>query len=87
MANTYWHIHPRNFANECKFIVASDDKGAQILTDQEWEKLKENEFVNHLQWLRVENSLMDRPKGTTPVDAKKWAMSGDELEDAFLVGF
>lgn len=52
---TYWHRHPRNFANECDIRRAETKDQAAELADLGYERLTRAELRRHVRWLNAEN--------------------------------
>lgn len=55
MAATYWHRHPRGFANECSLFRAESDTEAQDLESEGYTRLTRREMSAHVRWLNDEN--------------------------------
>jgi hypothetical protein len=55
MAATYWHQHPRGFANECNLVRAETDDQADDLADRGYEQLTRGALRQHVRWLNDEN--------------------------------
>jgi hypothetical protein len=48
MAATYWHQHPRGFANECNLVRAETDDQADDLADRGYEQLTRSALRQHV---------------------------------------
>ena len=55
MRYTYWHRHPRNFANECSMLKATTIEQMRDLATQGYERLSVAEARRHLAWVNAEN--------------------------------
>ena len=54
---TYYHHHPRNFANECNLVrVRAGDKDSADEAEAEgYERLTRDEALKHIKWINGEN--------------------------------
>ena len=55
MRYTYYHRHPRQFANECSMLKASTAAQGADLRDQGYERLTVAQARRHLAWINAEN--------------------------------
>lgn len=53
---TYWHKHPRNFANECDAYTANTRDQREHLEDLGYEQLSREDMRRHLRWVNAENA-------------------------------
>jgi hypothetical protein len=51
---TYWHSHPRGFANECGILRAETREQADALAADGWKRLTRAELARHIAWLNGE---------------------------------
>ncbi len=52
---SYWHKHPRGFANECAFVRAANQTEADALEDLEYDRITRKELEEHIAWMNEEN--------------------------------
>ena len=52
---TYWHRHPRGFANECDLVRAETSDQADTLIREGYDCLTRVELAEHVRWLNDEN--------------------------------
>ena len=52
---TYWHQHPRGFANECSIMRAETAADAEELESLGYERLTVERLRKHVRWLNDEN--------------------------------
>ncbi len=53
--NTYWHKHPRGFANECIALRAETNQDAEFLRECGFTRLTREELRRHVRWINAEN--------------------------------
>lgn len=77
---TYWHHHPRGFANECTMVLAVTEEQAKTLQYHGFEQLTEDEARGHVLWVCNENRAWNgnMPQLATNAAARKRL----DLEDA-----
>ncbi len=56
MRKTYWHKHPRNFANECEMVYATTQEQMGALEKKGFERLSVTQVRRHIRWLNAENA-------------------------------
>lgn len=52
---TYWHLHPRGFANECSIYRAENELEETDLEAGGYERLTRREMERHIRWVNDEN--------------------------------
>lgn len=52
---TYWHKHPRGFANECSLARCETDAEAEEAEAAGYRRLKRTEVAQHIRFLNIEN--------------------------------
>lgn len=52
---TYWHRHPRGFANECDLVRSETPDQADTLIREGYDRLTRVELAEHVRWLNDEN--------------------------------
>lgn len=52
---TYWHKHPRGFANECLLLRADTPEQATRLEAEGFERLTRDQARRHLRWVAIED--------------------------------
>lgn len=52
---TYWHRHPRGFANECDIVRAEGRDDANRLEEHGYDRLTRTKLAEHVRWINDEN--------------------------------
>ena len=52
---TYWHNHPRNFANECDMVTATTKEQREDLDSMGYERLSRKEALAEIRYVNAEN--------------------------------
>ncbi len=65
---TYWHLHPRNFANECTILRASTRGDEARLADLGFERLTRQQARRHIRWINGENDAWGRNRAIGGMD-------------------
>ncbi len=55
MANTYYHKHPRGFANECSIVVATTAAERAIAEKNDYERISAADLKKHIAHVNAEN--------------------------------
>lgn len=79
MANTYWHNHPRGFANECTIIRATTQEEAEWLKANGFERLSRHELGQHVRWLNAENDSWGSGRAFGPINLRQ--ITNPEIDD------
>lgn len=61
--NAYFHIHPRNFANECSIVRCETPEEIESAEAEGYERLTRDELRRHIAWVNGENDACGRPFG------------------------
>lgn len=54
--HTYWHKHPRGFANECSITRCATAKQAAAAEKNGYERLTLTQLRQHISWVNEENA-------------------------------
>jgi hypothetical protein len=52
---TYWHRHPRDFANECEMVKTSHLEEQEDLRSAGFHRRTRASMIEHLRWINREN--------------------------------
>ena len=52
---TYWHNHPRNFANECDMVTATTKEQREDLDSMGYERLSHKQALMEIRYVNREN--------------------------------
>ena len=55
MKKTYWHRHPREFANECNMVTATTKEQREDLDAMGYERLTRREALAEIKFVNAEN--------------------------------
>lgn len=64
---TYWHRHPRGFANECSLARAETDQEAIDLQTQGYTRLSRKAPARHIRWVNAENAAWGSNRAFGPI--------------------
>lgn len=71
MRYTYWHHHPRGFANECSLVKASTRQQGEALREMGYTRLTLRQLRAHVRHMNDENEAWgsNRAFGAYSIDA------------------
>ncbi len=67
MRKTYWHNHPRGFANECDMVFATTREEREYLRDLGYERLSRAEARKEIRWVNGENESWESNRAFGPM--------------------
>lgn len=77
---TYWHLHPRGFANECEIVRCATPAEVAEAEAEGFERLTRADALRHIAWVNLENASMGSgsPFGRIRLsEIPTWAESSD----------
>lgn len=64
---SYWHKHPRGFANECDIVRCDSPFHKPYLEDAGYTRITRNDLIKHIRWLNAENAAWGSNTAFSPI--------------------
>ena len=81
MASTYWHRHPRGFANECSIVRCETPEEKKYSAAFGYARINRKDLRSHVAWINAENESWGSSRAFGKISFES-ILKGDEYRCA-----